>query len=64
MMTKGGGGQKSQKFDDVFYERPPFTMHSIMGGGEHIVGIVNPKGGGGLLHNHVHLCIVSKNLHQ
>ena len=24
MMTKGeGGGQKSQKIDDVFYERPP-----------------------------------------
>ena len=22
-MTKGGGGQKSQKFDDVFYEWPP-----------------------------------------
>ena len=22
MMTKGGGGQKSQKINDVFYERP------------------------------------------
>ena len=22
MMTEGGGGQKSQKNDDIFYERP------------------------------------------
>ena len=26
MMTKKGGGQKSQKFDDVFYERPHIEM--------------------------------------
>ena len=28
MMTKGGGGgEKSQKIDDVFYERPPFYLN-------------------------------------
>ena len=26
-MTKGEGGQKSQKIDDVFYERPHVLPH-------------------------------------
>ena len=26
-MTKGGGAQKSQKNDDVFYERPLMKMY-------------------------------------
>ena len=26
MMTKGEGGQKFQKFDDVFYERPHIVI--------------------------------------
>ena len=29
MMTKGGGGSKSQKIDDVFYERPPIRKWEI-----------------------------------
>ena len=34
LMTKGGGGQKSQKIDDVFYERPPieniaYIIHTL-----------------------------------
>ena len=27
VMTKGEGGQKSLKIDDVFYERPPTLNH-------------------------------------